>query len=401
MMPRGAFGRRRACALAATIAAGAMARAEAASAQTLALRADAVAQTQAPVGLVVLQAEDRVRPWLTTEASLWGGSKEGDPADILVFCIHLHHPKGYGDLRAGRFVLATGAVRPVQIDGADVVSRTSFGSSLEAFGGMPVVPAFGSRDYDWVAGGRVAQTVAGALTTGVSFLEQRTTGEVSADEAGLDVAFAPTRYFDLAARGSLDLESQEVPEATASAASTVGPLRLELFATHRSPSLLVPATSLFSVLGDVPSETGGATLRWKAAPRLDLLGSGAVQSVAGDLGGNGWLRATLRLDDHGDGSVGLELRRQAVSTARWTGVRVVASQKLPWSLRASTELELAAPDAPTDGVTVWPWGLLALAWTPRKSWEVAAAFEASSTPVDRYSTAALLRLSHTLEVAAR
>ncbi|HVY45908.1 MAG TPA: hypothetical protein VHB21_08520 [Minicystis sp.] len=362
------------------------------------LRADAIADTQSPVGLVVLQGEDKVRPWLSTEALFWAGGNPGDPADLMIFCLHLKAPKGWGDLRAGRFVLATGAVRPVQIDGADVVVRAPFGTAAEAFGGLPVVPAFGERDYDWVAGGRLSQTLDRTITAGVSYVQRRTDGEVSDEEAGLDVAFAPARWFDLAARGSLDLEAKEVSEALVSAATSLGPLRVEAFATHRAPSLLVPATSLFSVLGDIPSELAGGTVRWKAAPRLELLASAAGQWAAGEVGGNGWVRATLALDDRGDGSIGVELRRQDVSTARFTGVRAVAAQKLPYALRLSTELELAVPDTSTDGASAWPWGLVALAWTPRGAWEVAAAVEASSTPTYRYSTAALLRVSKALEL---
>ena len=63
-----------------------------------------------------------------------------------------------------------------------------------------------------------------------------------------------------------------------------------------------------------PRRRSATTVRWRAAPRLDLLASGAGQSVGGELGGNAWMRASLRLDDRGDGSLGLELRRQDVST---------------------------------------------------------------------------------------
>jgi len=152
------------------------------------------------------------------------------------------------------------------------------------------------------------------------------------------------------------------------------------------------------VLGDIPSELVGGTVRWRAAPRLDVLASFAGQLVGGELGENTWIRATLKLDDKGDGSVGLELHRQEVSTARWTGVRAIAAQKLPRAFRVSTELELAVSDEPTNGARVWPWGLVALSWAPRPTWEVAGALEASSTPQYSASSAAMLRFSHSLEV---
>jgi hypothetical protein len=189
---------------------------------------------------------------------------------------------------------------------------------------------------------------------------------------------------------------------------------VEVFAAQTSPSRLLPATSLFSVLGDFPSQTLGSTVKWKAAPRLDVLASGAAQAVGGalasdtqqagenELGYNASLRTLLRLDDGGAGSLGLELRRQDVSTAQWSGVRGIATQPLGRGFRFSTEVEIAAPDHPDGHGSLWPWGLLAIAWRPTtwwgKGWETAAAMEAASTPVHRYETNALIRLSRTLEI---
>src|SRR5580658_7914956 len=120
-----------------------------ARADGLGLRADALADTQAepqsPTGLVVLQGQDKVRPWLDAEGLVWAGTKPGLTGDVLVLAIHLREPHGYGEVRVGRFVVATGAIFPVQIDGAEVLGRTPWGQSLEAFGGMPVLPRFGAR----------------------------------------------------------------------------------------------------------------------------------------------------------------------------------------------------------------------------------------------------------------
>jgi hypothetical protein len=105
----------------------------------------------------------------------------------------------------------------------------------------------------------------------------------------------------------------------------------------------------------------------------------------------------LRLDDRGIGSLGLELRRVDVASARWTGLRGIAAQPLGKGLRFSTEVEIAAPDQPDGRGSVWPWGLMALGWR-HKGWEVAAAVEAASTPQYRYETNVLARLSRTLEI---
>src|SRR6516225_2202987 len=91
-----------------------------ASADPIRLRADALAETEgsaSPVGLVVLQGHDPMRPWLDAEALVWAGAKPSWTGDVLVLMMRLHEPHGYAELRVGRFVLATGAVHPVQIDG--------------------------------------------------------------------------------------------------------------------------------------------------------------------------------------------------------------------------------------------------------------------------------------------
>jgi len=346
----------------------------------------------------VLQGEDKARPWLDVEGLVWAGAKPSLTGDVLVLALRVREPHGWGEVRAGRFVLATGAIRPVQMDGAKVLGRAPWGSTVEAFGGAPVVPRFGARPYDWLAGGRLAQTIASRATLGVSYVQRRDDGELADEELGADVAVAPARWLDVAARGSYDLTSPGLADALASVAARTEDWRFEVFAAERSPSRLLPATSLFSVLGDFPSQSLGATVKWRAAPRLDLLASGAGQSVGGDAGGNGWLRATLRLDDRGDGTMGLELRRQDVSTAQWSGVRALCARPLGRGFRYATEIEIAVPDHPDGRGTAWPWGLVALSWRSHDGWEVAGAVEASSSPQRRYETDALVRVSRALEI---
>jgi hypothetical protein len=110
--------------------------------EPLRLRADAIADTQSerqsPTGLVVLQGQDNMRSWLDAEGLVWAGAKPDPTGDVLVLALHLREPHGYGELRLGRFVVATGAIFPVQIDGAEAIGRTPWGLSLEAFGGAPV-----------------------------------------------------------------------------------------------------------------------------------------------------------------------------------------------------------------------------------------------------------------------
>jgi hypothetical protein len=373
-----------------------------AMADPIRLRADAIADTQteaqSPTGLIVLEGQDRVRPWMDVEGLVWAGTKRDATGDVLTLALHLREPHGYGEIRAGRFVVATGAIFPVQLDGAWAIGRTAGGSSVEVFGGLPVVPRFGARAYDWLVGARVAQRLAAKLTVGASYVQRRAYGDISNEEVGFDLAAQPVRALDVAGKLAYDVTSPGIADARASAATRVKDVRLELFAAEQSPGRILPATSLFSVLGDFPSQQIGGTVRWWAAPRLDVLGSGAGQLVGGILGMNAWVRATLRLDEKGAGSVGAELRRVDVAAARWSGLRLVGTEPLGRGFRLSTELELVIPDEPNGRGNAWPWGLLALGWRSKSGWDVAGAFEGASTPEHRYEANALARLSRAWEI---
>src|SRR5581483_7282695 len=133
--------------------------------------------------------------------------------------VRVREPHGHAELRAGRFVLATGAVHPVQIDGGLATLRTPWGTTFESFGGAPVVPAFGPRQYDWIAGGRLAQRIVSTVGLGVSYEQRRENGEVAADELGVDLTAAPARWLDVGGFASYDLTNPGIAEARASAAT--------------------------------------------------------------------------------------------------------------------------------------------------------------------------------------
>ncbi len=374
--------------------------ARSAHADPLRLRGDAYVQSPRPVGLLVLQGEDTSRPWISAEGLAWMGS--GQPStfsdatgDVLTMVVRLRDPKGRGEVRAGRFLESTGAIRPLHLDGATGLARTPWGTSLEAFGGAPVVARLGDRAFDWAVGGRLAQSIAQRATVGFAYVQRRDYGRIADEEVGADFAAIPLPWLDLAARASKDIVSPGITDALASVALRSRDLRFEVFGTRRSPSRLLPATSLFSVLGDVPSTRLGASVRWQAAPRLDLLGTGAAQTQDDRVGADVRLRASLRTDEDGEGSLGLELRRQGVPGASWSGVRGIGIVPLkPGVLRASTEIEIAAPDEPANRGSIWPWVLVAVTWRATPRWDVAIAAEAASTSTAKSELNALMRASY-------
>ena len=89
-----------------------------------------------------------------------GGTQERPVADVLVLTVRLREPHGLGELRGGRFVFSTGAIRPVQIDGVSGIARSPWGTTVEAVTGIPVLPQSVPRATEWMGGGRIAQGVA-------------------------------------------------------------------------------------------------------------------------------------------------------------------------------------------------------------------------------------------------
>lgn len=401
----------RAPSIALAITAALAAAAATAHADPLRLRGDALASAQAPAGLLVLEADDRARPWIDAEAVVWTGvgpdqdaSGGGDPdADALIMRVELRDLKRRAALRVGRHLVVAGALRPLHLDGLSGRAALPARFEAQAFAGLPVVPRLGERSWDWAIGARAARPV-GDARFGLAWMQRRDRGALHTHELALDATYT-LRRTDLGASGAYDLAGGGLAEARLAATHRLRAVRLEAFAVHRSASHLLPATSLFSVLGDVPSRLAGADVRWRAAPRLDVGGSAGVRFVDDEAHEDLVARATLRLDDRGDGAIGLELRRQGAPApdgdvderGGWTGVRGFGRLPLTKQWTASTELELAVPDHDAGRGAVWPWGLVAIGYRP-EVWEIAGAIEASASPEYRHRVDALVRVSRRWEV---
>ena len=209
----------------------------------------------------------------------------------------------------------------------------------------------------------------------------------------------PVRWLDIAARGAYNLTSPGLADALVSVATHVEDWRFEWFAAESLA--LSPAARDVALLGarGLSFSERRRHREMAGCSSARFLASGAGQDVGGELGGNGWVRATLRLDNGGAGNLGLELRREDVASARWSGVRSVCVLPLGHGLRYSSEIEVVVPDHPDGRGAAWPWGLMALSWRSKTGWEVAGALEASSTPQHRYETDALVRLARSLDGA--
>ena len=388
-----------------------------ASADPIVLRGDALATTAAPAGLLSLTADGDAGPNMSAEASVWTGrtaSTAGDRADgdVLVIALHARTVDGRASATLGRFVEMLGALRPVHVDGGAGRIRLPQRFDVEAFAGVPVLPDLTtSRTWDWVTGGRVSRRLGDWGSAGVAYLQQRDDGRVDTEEVGVDAGAAIGAHDDVAGKVAYDLANPGVAEAKVTASDRHGALRSEVYAMYIAASHVLPATSLFTVLGDIPSVRAGTNLTWRAAPRLDLNADLAVRRSQGDaidgatpipstaevgevLAPEIRLRATLRLDARGASAVGGELRRDGGGDSGWTGARATARIAMPYALTASCELELVVPDHDLGLGRVWPWALVAVSRT-WGAWHGAVAVEVQASPEDRSRVDALVELGRT------
>ena len=361
--------------------------ASAARAEPLRLRGDALATTQSPAGLLVLDGGGQASSLVSAEALVWmgGDTLPGEHhGDVLVMALHARTADGSASGSVGRFVGVLGATRPVQVDGASGRLRLPHRFDVEAYAGVPVLPGLAtSRSWDWVAGGRVARRIGDMGSVGLAFLEQRDDGRLSTEELGVDAGAAIDKKDDVGARAAYDLANPGLAMFSVSASRRGKDLRGEVYAGYTAASHLLPATSLFTVLGDVPNERAGVVLTWRAAPRLNVIGDLGARRVDEEVSPAVALRARLALDDRGAGAVTTELRRDGAYGDEWTGASAALRLPLVCALYASSELELVIPDDSRGRGTVWPWALVALGWD-RGPWHAALATEASASPEYRH-----------------
>jgi hypothetical protein len=380
-----------------------------AHADPLRLRADALATTASPAGLLVLEAGSPTvsdaRGKLTAEAVVWFGSMQtpGDErsGDVLVIAVDVRDAKNRARARVGRFVSTLGALRATHVDGGLLRMALPHGFQVETVGGVPVLPGLAtSRQFDWLAGGRVSRKLGFGASAGIAYAQRRDAGQLATEELGLDAGYAFGKRADVGARFAYDLAGGGVSEVALTSSLRDESTRTELYAIHRVASRLLPANSLFSVLGDVPSQRAGTLLTWKAAPRLDVILDLGLRRIADvdshihDVGAEVATRARLRLDASGKSQLGAELRRGGVGDAAWLGARGTARIALGHDVTLATELELVRPDDDRRG-SLWPWALVATSWR-RGAWNAAIATEASTSAMYKYRVDILGQLTRTL-----
>lgn len=356
-------------------------------------------------GVLVLHSDYRDHPYIDANVLLWLGApmsyglRDRVYGDVVTVNVDMGDPQGWLRGRAGRFILATGAVRPVHLDGLWLRSRLPWGARAEVFGGVPVADGLERRGYDWFVGGRVAQGVwEDRFQAGLSYVQQRDQGQVANEEVGADLRLQLSRRLWLTAVGAWDLVYRGLAtfEARATWQSSPQGWLVRGVALRRVAARLLPATSLFSTISDSASSEVGGELHVPLFPRLSVGGLWALQwqdgLPASEYGYRATARARLRLDAKGAGAVTAELSRRGGFEAGYSALYLGVEQALneQWSCHGAGELVMA--DHGDDVGHIWPWLNLGLRWDAGSALYMAAAFIARSSPQYVAEYNALLRV---------
>lgn len=342
-------------------------------------------------GPLVLHSD---HPLIDVDAVVGLAADDGSEDDVLRASIGFQEPHGRGDARVGRLMLATGAVRPVHVDGAIVTARAPSGSSVELFLGKPVAPEAAQSEFDLLGGARVAHWLSQErLGAGISYLHRRDAGQVASEEVGADLALRPVGWLSVSTVLAWDTVAAGLADARLSARAHGGDVAVETFAAHRVAAGLMPATSLFATLSDTATSDAGADLTWTALPRLDLGGTLVLESAPDTLGHRAAARVRLRLDDDGRGHVLSEANRRTHGDVTWTALRVASTLPLASALHAHASIELVSKHPAGAPRAIWPWTQLGASYTLGPRIRLTAAYEAKTSPDQRFAWNTLLRVS--------
>ncbi|MDD9967692.1 MAG: hypothetical protein OXR73_15770 [Myxococcales bacterium] len=351
-------------------------------------------------GLLTLHSGYRNHPYIDADALVWLGAAGSDDlsGDVLTASVGVREPNGYGSARVGRFVLATGAVRPVHLDGVRLVARAR-GATLETFFGVPVAPGLSGRGFDWLAGGRAGQQLLGErLGLGLSYVHQRDSGMIANEEVGTDVTLRPLARLWIRGVASWDVSLEGLAAAQLHATWAQDRLTVHGFAERRVAARLLPSTSLFSTISDSAASEVGADLDYQWFPRLSVGGRAALQWIEIDTGLTRGFRATARarlaLGDQGEGHALLELSRRGGLAAGYSAAYFGVERMVWRALYAHASGELVAADAPGEGGRLWPYANVGLRYGDRRGLSVAGALIARATPAAVHEVSALIRVSY-------
>ncbi len=201
-----------------------------------------------------------------------GIATEGAGADLQLGYVEGRALDRRLQLRAGRqLVFMGGSPRLVHLDGAQVDYRIVRSVGVRAYGGVPVVPAFGPRQGDLQFGGRAYWQPNWRSEVGASYTWGRLGETLNRSDVGVDGRYSPSLRLNVAGQFNWSLIENRIIEAQVTPQYRVLQ-NLDVHATLRrtAPDLWLPRTSILSVFSEEERDEAGLGAYWRPADRWSL-----------------------------------------------------------------------------------------------------------------------------------
>lgn len=135
------------------------------------------------------------------------GFDDKDTGDLQYAYLTLRKKTANAVLNLGRIIVQEGAASS-QLDGASARADLRGGFTVGAFGGVPLEIDLDTRTGDSVYGGRLAHSLPGTYTIGLSYLQEKNDSTDFRKEEGLDVWVRPMSKFEVMGTSTYNAESK-------------------------------------------------------------------------------------------------------------------------------------------------------------------------------------------------
>jgi len=291
-------------------------------------------------------------------------------------------------VQLGRQMVWSGAARAMQLDGASLTLRIFRGIHLNAWGGAPVTPRFGTRLGDVAAGGRLSFRLGHDSDFGLSFVEVLDGGRLARQDLGVDARWQAHSTVALTAYALLSTVEWRLAEGDL--AINWQPIRkLSLRADYRrtAPDLFLPRNSILSVFSQESRDEVGASLyaRPTLRARLDVDYHAIVDGSPTSLGGfgtghRGGAKANVYLGARYETTIGAEVRVVHLGETGYVQTRLFAMHRILPTLTVTLDADAYRLEQAINGATFSFTGAGTVGWDFKPGWRAVVSGVADVTP---------------------
>jgi hypothetical protein len=386
---------------------------------------------------LMLRLIDADVPWaknsVDAELSLWGaGSIVGKDIDGRggeryldgdVSVASITHRYGPGYVKLGRQYVSGGAARYAHLDGISGSYRADWGGIATAYAGYTALPRWydvpnyrllgstadamvvrpedlphGSRNGNWMAGGRVGYSHLRYGELGASIHEQRENGALGRRDLAFDVRLPTVKSINGDARAIFDLDSGMLADAFFGLSwHPTNPLDVSVDYRRMTPTLLMSRQSVLSVFTVDRFDELGGEVRYRFDRRVvGFLGSYVEWFESGDVGSR--VRTGVRVipDDRHRVLVNASYTRVTEPLNGYHGTRLSVGYRFDVPLQLTAEQYLYLYEHAIRGMNASSVHALNGSYRVAQAWDVMLGGSLFNSPYAAMDAQAMFRLTYTV-----